>query len=227
GKAKAEEENQEPDTLEALMDHQRFAYISGGRDPFTFRNKTEEESAGGAGVTKAGAGDVTSKLKDMIKKEDRVNYLAGVIEIMEIQILDHQYAKAIEAGDAAKKKMAAVWGGERMMDTDPDVNDLYRKMLSYERTAKRLQQALDIKKEFEGLNIELKGLRWTPSGSAVVINGEIYEPGGIVRFKDAGATPVQIEVIEEDAVVFIYKGQRFRKVVGEAPVESGKLPIGR
>lgn len=209
----AKEEEKEPETLQELQSYQSFTYVSGGRDPLTIRLKTEA----GTGVVE---GDDDDDDRDVrTDPEQMKQLLRESIARVETLMLSHDYKAAIAVLGDVRNEITAAWGGAVLVDRDPEVNSLYRRVLAYERTAKRLQQLEEIQDEFRSLNIEITGIRWTPKGSSALINGVIYESGGEIKEKGLGAR-VQIESIEESAVVFIYKGQRFRKVVGTAMTDE-------
>lgn len=204
-----EAEAEAPKTLYEMQQFQSFTYVSGGRDPLTFRVRPE-------GAAQETAADDRTNFRTtgpVVDPKEKRKLLREALARVEPLLLAHDYKSAIKVCVEARSKIASTWGGEGRIDQDPDVNRLYRRALAYERTAKRLQQAVEIKEEFDDLRLQIDGIRWTPTGASALINGTIYEAGGVIQEKGV-ATQVQIETIEENGVVFIYKGQRFRKTIG-------------
>jgi hypothetical protein len=211
------EEKKEPETqerkklvdmdLDELRAFQAFKYVPGGRDPFTFRKAKAEEKK----QVDYNQDNRTEKTPSIFppSTEEQARFLMEHRLRLEFLLLAHNYDDAIRVGETVRATVTTEWGGP---PTNVDNNRLWRKILSYEKTARRLRQARETRREFEALQLEVKGIRWTPQGAAVLINEKVYEPGERVdglRSK----SPLQIEVIEEGAVVFIYKGQRFRKEI--------------
>lgn len=198
---------EEMESIDDLQKYQSFRYIGGGRDPFTFRKAKEviEEAPGFEGDA-GGAGPQPEPQKDLTPEKMRA-YLIAFVRQIESLMLIHNYKDALQRAQAHRDTIASKWD----LGADAELNRLFRRLSVLQQTAKRLLNQQEIKAEFDKLNLSIGGIRWTPTGSAALINESILEPGAVIRMK--GRQPVQIETIEEDGVVFIYKGQRFRKTM--------------
>lgn len=199
--------------LDRLRKYYAFHFQRGGRDPLIFRRHKEPKrpigpiiKTNGTRLTPPpnGGNDGPRKVKDIIV----LVYLERQDQRAEFFMLSHVFEEVIKLGDAVREQMKA-WGNPL---SNPEVKDLWRRINAYQETAKRLKQAEETRLEFSHLQIVIKAIRWTPQGGASIINAKIYEPGGILE-KVSGKSPVQVEDIQEDAVVFLYKGLRFRKLV--------------
>ena len=218
GKA-GEVEEEKLDSLKDLRDFQKFVYLPGGRDPFTFRVRIEKAKAADRGVGEEGT---TTGPIDDTTEEQKVAMLRRKIAAVENLIMRmHDYEAAMKECEEVRKEVTAGDSGS-IFTSSPILNQLYRKILSYERTAKRLQQAVEIREEFGKLNVEVKGVLWTPVSALATVNDTVLRSGGQVKDTGAGS-PVLVVSIHEDSVVFTYKGQRFRKLVGASgPLESNR-----
>ncbi len=200
-------------TLEQVRIYQSFVYTPGQRNPFQFRLPITEEEEEGEGAKPPGTGEGTSgsRRPEPPPADEQNQYLMEQLLRIELRMLGQEYKKAIKACEEVRTTVMDAWGGP---PTRQDNYRLFQKIVAYSRTAKRLQQALETRKEFENLSIDVKGIRWTPQGSSALINHKIYESGSVLEDL-SGSAPVQIEMITEDSVLFLYKGQRFRKALVE------------
>ncbi len=195
-------------SLDQVREFQSFTYIRGGRNPFNFRLPAKSK-AGEGKQQDVNNQKVNSRKGVAPSAKDQRKYFIEQILRVELLIVAHDYKSAMAVCEKVRNTVMNQWGGP---PSQQENYILFQKLLSYEKTAKRLQRALETRKEFESFIIDIRGIRWTPQEATVLIGDKIYEPGSMLK-DIRSAAPVQVEMILEDAVIFIYKGQRFRKSV--------------
>jgi hypothetical protein len=195
--------------LRELLAFQSFYYTSGGRDPFFF-SKPPEREEGDLGMGEMPV--IPPPAPPPPTAQEKFDYLVKQKVRIELLLLLHDYDQAMTVSNEVRRTVEGDWGGA---PTEPENNRLWRKILSYRKTARRLKQARETRQEFEAANIAIGGIRWTPTDQGALINDRIYEPGEVLE-QPIGGERVQIESIEEDSVVFIFKGRRFRRWIDGA-----------
>jgi hypothetical protein len=207
--------------LEQLYNYNQYVYVStGGRDPMTYRLplvREEETPAEDEGVTEpTEATQPTAVVGPQIPTaaEQRTR-LSTAYSVARARIIYGAYEDALSSANDALEKVDE-WGGP--MKLEEGATQYYERLVSLRATAQRLANRKSIREEFMALPIEIRGIRWSPRGSAALINQEIVEAGMMLKL-ESGAL-IQVERIEEDGVVFMYKGQRLRKgMASAAPAE--------
>jgi len=195
--------------LEELRDYQRYTYVVGGRDPLTFRARRETRRAEEASTAVVVKG--VTKITDVSKMQETLRLVIGELAC---RLLSQDYESAVDLAKKFHEQVEKTWAKK---PTESDLYDLWAVFLTHERTGKRLLQVRQITEEFNGLQLEIKGVQWASRGCAALINDKFYEPGDAVEVKVKDKAQVIVEAIDDAGVVFSYKGQRFRKRVGEAP----------
>ncbi|MFW5856534.1 MAG: hypothetical protein ACOCX4_01540 [Planctomycetota bacterium] len=204
--------------LKQLMRMQQYVYVAtSGRDPFTFRIKEErqEETATtgteedeDAGVIEPPVDTGPDRPSERVQELELSKWYrrarGGVIAV--------GYEGALEVCDEAVDEIEE-WGGV----TSERAAVLYERLVSLRATAQRLANRDAVRQEFETLPIEVAGIRWGPRKAFAMANGVVVEPGQVISVPGPGGPALlQVEAVERDGVVFIYKGQRLRKgVIGE------------
>lgn len=210
----AETEKKEKDlyamSMRELRDYQSFYYASGLRDPMTFRlvrpveTTRPKETAGTVPVKP----EVTNNAPSIPEQR---RFLRESIMRAELLMLAHDYNGVVSLVQEVDKLIQSEWRTDRLV---PDLQALWNDLkYDYGMTATRLQHAADTRKEFANMNLQALGIRWTPHGAVALVNDRLYEMGEAVQGLKV-TDRVQIAEIEESAVVFMYKGQRFRVEVG-------------
>jgi len=203
-------------SMSELRDYQSFFYAAGMRDPFTYRKGKDPETVTTTTVSSGGTGKIEVKDNAPTIAEQR-RFLRESIMRAELLMLAHDYKNVIAISDDAQKKIVDDWKITRLV---PDLQQMWNDLkYDYGMTAKRLQHAEDTRREFAGLNLQVLGIRWTPQGAAALVSGRLYEAGEVIEDLKIEER-VHVAEIEERAVVFMYKGQRFRVGVG-AERETG------
>ncbi|MCX7934020.1 MAG: hypothetical protein N3A66_02035 [Planctomycetota bacterium] len=200
--------------LEELRDYQRYTYVPGGRDPLTFRTRRETRRPEETPATVGPKG--VTKVTDVNKMQEALRLVIGELAC---RLLSQDYESAVEMAKKFHEEVEKTWAKK---PTESDLYDLWAVFLTHERTAKRLLQVRQIADEFNSLNLEVNGVQWSARGCAALINDKFYEPGDAVEVKVKDKAQVTVESVDEAGVVFGYKGQRFRKTVGEATVPTEK-----
>ncbi|MHC4886058.1 MAG: hypothetical protein ACYTGH_13335 [Planctomycetota bacterium] len=201
--------------LNELRDHQRYVYVPGGRDPFLFRIPTVTERKEPAKV--AGPKISQGPIEQAIPlDEEQLRQLTSFYYTARYEMIEGSYGKAVKTCNKANEEVTK-WGGlpERG-------HRVYTNIMRLRETAKRLENREAIIKEFSALSVFIDGTRVSANGAAALINGHtvVIEPG--MRVSVGKDSELQVESIEIDGVVFIYKGQRLRKKVGK-PQESADV----
>jgi len=197
-------------SMSELRDYQSFFYASGMRDPFTFRKGKEPETVQVKVVPTSTTSPIEIKSNAPTIAEQR-RFLRESIMRAELLMLAHDYRNVITIAEDAQKKIVDEWKLEKLV---PDLQQMWNDLkYDYGMTAKRLQHAEDTRREFAGLNLQVIGIRWTPQGAAALISGRLYEAGEVIEDLEIEER-VHVAEIEEQAVVFMFKGQRFRVAVG-------------
>lgn len=198
-------------SLVELQSYQAFTYVSGGRDPLTFREITEkpkaEEKVAGAEPVKTTPAKVPTIEPPAADRQ--IEYLEERLLVVEMRLLAHDFDECLRICDEVEQTLKKDWGGAPTVD---EAGRLWRQLRLYRQTARRLRQAHETEREFGEMGIKILGIRWTPRGASALINDKIYEPGEMLE-NLASRAQIQVEAVEENAVVFIYKGQRFRLVM--------------
>ncbi len=200
--------------LEELRDYQRYTYVAGGRDPMTFRSRRETRRTEEATAAMAVKG--VAKITDVNKMQEALRMVIGELAC---RLLSQDYESAVDIAKKFHEQVEKIWAKK---PTESDLYDLWAVFLTHERTAKRLLQVRQIANEFNSLKLEVKGVQWSARGCAALINDRFYEPGDAVEVKAKDKAQVTVESVDDAGVVFGYKGQRFRKTVGEAPAPVEK-----
>jgi hypothetical protein len=193
--------------LDDLQKYQRFVYVPGGRDPFTFRLRTirkdemklqNVQGKGGQG------GDSLLKAPD---EKEQIKKLKGWMLSARSMLIAGEFKSAQNVCALAVKEVNS-WGGTSGITAQ----NLFERIMNIRETSRRLFNQQEIIAEFESLNIEIGGVRVSEKGTAALINEKIMEPGMTIALENG--TTIQIDSIHEKNVIFIYKGQKLSKKVG-------------
>lgn len=201
-------------SISELMRYQSFNFYGGGRDPFCFRKKVVKEAA--TAETPNGEPVAVNRLTEWSKDKIQ-DFLVSKATVIEELIRMHDYKQAVTESEQVKSLAGEKWGGR---PSDPEMDRIYQRVLSYGRTAARLNQAEETRKEFEELPITIKGIRWSPQGSLAIVNDQICEPGAALT-NLPGKAQVQVETIDAGGVSFVFKGQKFRKAIDQEEEKPG------
>jgi hypothetical protein len=193
--------------LEQLMEMQSYTYVrTGGRDPFTIRlpevkeepaeaPEDDQEPTVAVDVPGRPAEAVQEKTLNRAYRKARTSLIAG------------DYEGALKTCEETVRMVTEEWDGT----TSSEAARLYERLMSLRGTAQRLANREAIRNEFESLAIVVEGVRWSPRGSAALINDKVVEPGMVLTVGQDAL--LQVESVEKDGVVFLFKGQRLRKSV--------------
>lgn len=188
--------------LEEMRSYQGFFYLNGGRDPLTMRYPTareqgiEEMSVRGkrAGVT----------LTEMEQALD------AAIRDIESSLSQREYEKALKTAEDMVHTIDYEW--PPLKADPPELRRKDDQIRGYVRLAARLKAQDEIAREFAALNLSVDGVAWSPVGARAIINSRVVDAGEILSgVREQG--DLRIESIEEHAVVFQFKGIRFRRQV--------------
>ena len=181
-------------SVEELRAYQSYFFANGMRDPLTMRKPTDTEIG-----EKDKPGDKVLTVQEQRQKCEE--WLERITEA----IRDQHYTVAIEISTEALNEIDT-WHA-----INPEHEDLIRmvdEIRNYNRMAVTLKRNEDIKKEFLSLHLRVDGVVWSPTDSKAVINGKTYSAGEVL-LDERKQGDLRIEMIEEQGVVFQFRGIRF------------------
>ncbi|MDR0362693.1 MAG: general secretion pathway protein GspB [Planctomycetota bacterium] len=188
-------------SLEELRAYQAFYFRSGGRDPLTMRLPTARELGR---ETSASAQRVAPTLAQM------ENSLKGVLWNVETALSERNYDDALKLSSEMIRVVDNDW--PPLQADPPHLRRMDEQIRNYNRLAGRLKAKEEVNQEFVRLELRVEGVSWSPNGARAMINGRLVEPGeALLRERSAG--DLRVEAVEPQAVIFQYKGFRFRKQV--------------
>ncbi|MHC4870308.1 MAG: hypothetical protein ACYTFY_00520 [Planctomycetota bacterium] len=187
--------------LKELQEHQKFVYVPGLRDPFTFRiakkKKVEHKEIEEVEIHETKS---TGMPSDKQQEEKMNEWYALTRNFM----IAGAYKDAISSGDNVKSKVDK-WGGLSSIKAQ----QMYERILGLRQTAVRLANKEEITNRFLALPITVKGIRVSDTGAAALVNENIVEIGMKITLDDG--EELQVDSIEDRGVIFIYSGLKLRK----------------
>lgn len=209
GEAPAKELSMDEMSVEQLRAYQAFYYKNGGRDPLTMRLPTDNET-GQDSKPKEGMTPTIEKMEEV---------LTAALAAIEKALKQQDYAGAIKASEDVIFIIDNEW--PELKDDPPHLKRMDEQIRSYNRMAVRLKSQEDIAKEFAALPLRVDGVSWSPIDARAVINGRAVAAGELL-LNERKQGDLRVEMIEEQGVVFQFKGMRFRKTVEVYAPAKGK-----
>lgn len=185
-------------TIEELRAYQAYYYVSGGRDPMTMRMPTVAE----LGLEKRGQGGrLAPTLEEM--EQFLANALANVIRSTKVK----EYEQAVKSSEDDLRVVDEEW--PPLKADPPHLLRMVNELRSFNRLAVRLKNQQDIQNEFTALRLRVDGILWSPADARAVVNGKMLAAGELL-LKERKQGDLRVDLIEENGVVFLFKGMRFR-----------------
>lgn len=198
--------------LNELQEYQKFVYVPGGRDPFTFRlpERKPENIIEREGEKED---DTIAKQSGMPSEKQQELKMEQWFTLCRNYLIASAYKDAIDVGESAKENIEK-WGGISSLKAQK----LYERITSLKQTAIRLLNKEEITNKFAQLPIIINGIRIAESGSAALVNDNIVEIGMTLKLENG--EQLQIDSIKKNGVVFIYNGLKLMKEIGEETTEE-------
>lgn len=185
-------------TIEELRAYQAYYYVNGGRDPMTMRLPTVAE----LGMDK--------KAKDGRRAptlEEMEQFLTQALEDVVQTLKDKNYENAIKVSEDALYVVDEEW--PPLKADPPHLIRMVNELRGYNRLAVRLKSQQDIQKEFAALHLRVEGVLWSPTDARAVVNGDMLAAGELM-LRERKQGDLRVDMIEENGVIFQFKGMRFR-----------------
>lgn len=196
-------------SVEELRAYQAFYFVSGGRDPLTMRLPTDNEM-GQDSRPKTQVAPTLEKMEEV---------LVAALEAIEGALKRQDFAGAIKASEDVIYIIDNEW--PPLKDDPPHLKRMDEQIRNYNRMAVRLKSQEDTTREFASLSLRVDGVSWSPIDSRAVINGRPVAAGELL-LNERKQGDLRVESIEEQGVVFQFKGMRFRKPVEVFAPGAGK-----
>lgn len=213
--------------LTELREEQSFVYAEGGRDPMTYqtvRKEQEPPTLQADDSADRGAQMVVEVDQDKLSAYDQEKMMQTAWKTTETYFTSGNYAAAIKEVDRVDG-IASKW---HLPWSSMKAREQYERLLGLRETARRVSLKQSIMKEFESLPVSVEAVEESRHGAAAVINDRIMEVGE--RLVVGSGAELVIDSIDEDSVVFEYKGQKLRRHVGEevdSTGETNKKTVGK
>ncbi len=184
-------------SVEELRAYQSYFYASGGRDPMLMRLPTDREK----GLSKKSGPRKAPTLEEQEAK------LEEWLQAIKKDIAKQDYDGAINVANEAMNVIDNEW---------PPIKPEHKKLIrmnedirSFGRMAFRLKSQQDIGKEFVSMRLRLDGVIWSPTDAKAIVNGKLLSAGeALLQERPLG--DLRVEMIDEQGVVFNFKGMRYR-----------------
>jgi hypothetical protein len=213
GQAQSPNSPMESMNLEQMRAYQAFYYRSGGRDPMTMRQPTARELGTEAVATSIRIAPTLAQMEQTLK---------NALSTVESAFAKRDYDEALKQSEEAIRMVDYDW--PPLQADPPQLRRMDEQIRNYTRLASTLKAKEEVYEEFSRLSFHVAGVSWSPTGARAMINNRLVEAGeSLLDIRPTG--DLRVESIEPRAVVFQYKGFRFRNDVdlySERPVDDNK-----